>query len=57
MTSAEQILRTLLNDKVSDPRLLKAIRTFMRNYQERNDKKNVYRYQQLADAVENLTQI
>ena len=56
MTSAEQILRSLLNDKVSDPRLLKAIRTFMRYYQERNDKKNVYRYQQLAEAVEKLDQ-
>ena len=52
MTTAEQILRSLLNDKVSDPRLLKAIRTFMRFYEERNDKKNLYRYQQLAQAVE-----
>ncbi|MDX1695733.1 MAG: rhomboid family intramembrane serine protease [Ketobacteraceae bacterium] len=52
MTTAEQLLRSLLNDKVNDPRLLKAIRTFMRYYQEKNDKKSLYRYQQLAEAVE-----
>ena len=52
MTTAEQVLRSLINDKVSDPRLLKAIRTFMRYYEQRNDKKNLYRYQQLAEAVE-----
>lgn len=55
MNTAEQMLRSLLNDKVDDPRLLKAIRTLIRYYQDKNDKKALYRYQQLADAVEQQT--
>lgn len=52
MDSAEQLLRSLIHDKIDDPRLLKAIRTFIRHYERRNDKKALYRYQQLAEAVE-----
>ncbi|MCG8673446.1 MAG: rhomboid family intramembrane serine protease [Pseudomonadales bacterium] len=52
MDTAEKMLRTLINEKVEDPRVLKAVRTFIRHYEDKNDSKTLYRYQQLADALE-----
>ncbi|MCG8315934.1 MAG: rhomboid family intramembrane serine protease [Pseudomonadales bacterium] len=50
--TAEQILRGLVNEKVNDPRVLKAVHSFIRFYDKKQDNKTRYRYQQLAEAIE-----